>query len=589
MAEPGVLQRNPGGVLPEFADATWGSLLAETRAPLECFDPAMLDGLPPPAQRLLSRALPAGTPLSQLVELGMEGEIKLGGRWLPFTARQILRAGRGFVWAPTVGGRVLRFSGADALGLNGARIEFRLYGRIPVVRGSGADISRSAQGRLAAETVAWLPHALTPQAGARWVGLDDHRAIVTLDAAGTDVDVEINVDDDGQLVWLGLQRWNDTAEPPDYASFGGSVDATFAATNGVGIAGSGAVGWEWNTAREPDGVFFRYRITSAAFPAASPDGVIDDAVIGQLVRAAVQAPSSHNTQPWRFAPIDGGVAVFADRSRDLPVNDPCDRELTISCGTAIHNTEAAARNLGFEPTVRLRPDPTDQDRLADVHLDLPATAVDATGPSVLGSRHTTRQPFDADATLELDELVDTAECGGQVTFTVIGPDRRQVLAALIAEGDRTQFANARWRRELAMWMRPRRRGDGLVVPAITGSVARMIVSRFNVGESTAKKDHELTIAAPLVVVVGSERDDSTAWIEVGQHLQSLLLQAARLGVQAGFLNQPCQVAHLREQLTDLVPEAGFPQLILRFGHPIHTSKPTPRRPITDVISESQAE
>ena len=255
---------------PTFADSTWATLAAEAAAELLPFDPATLDGLPPPARRFLARALPAGVPLSPMVELGMEGEIKLGGRWLGFTAEQILRAGVGFVWAPVVGGRLLRFVGADALGPDGARMEFRLHGRIPIVRGTGPDIRRSAQGRLAAETVVWLPQAVAPQSGARWIGVDDDRAIVTINAAGTDVDVEVEVDQDGQIRWLGLQRWNGSAKPPAYGSFGGSVDAIHTAGNGVRIAGDGTVGWDWHTPEQSDGVFFRYRITAADFVAGPP-------------------------------------------------------------------------------------------------------------------------------------------------------------------------------------------------------------------------------------------------------------------------------------------------------------------------------
>jgi len=250
---------------PAFAVLTWATLAAEPAAEPPVFDPTTLRGLPSPAQRFLARALPAGVRLSSRVELDMEGEIKLGGRWFGFTAEQILRAEVGFVWAPVVGGRLWRFVGADALGPDDARIEFRLHGRIPIVRGSGPDIRRSAQGRLAAETVAWLPQALAPQSGARWVGVDDERAIVTIRAAGVDVDVNVSVDDDGQICSLGLQRWKDSAKPPVYASFGGSVESSFVADNGVRIAGHGAVGWSWNTSQESDEVFFRYRITSADF------------------------------------------------------------------------------------------------------------------------------------------------------------------------------------------------------------------------------------------------------------------------------------------------------------------------------------
>jgi hypothetical protein len=250
---------------PAFVESTRATLAAEVAADAPVFDPTTLRGLPAPAQRFLGRALPAGVRLSSMVELDMEGEIKLGGRWIGFTAEQILRAGVGFVWTPIVGGRFLRFVGADALGPDEARIDFRFHGRIPIVRGSGPDIRRSAQGRLAAETVAWLPQALTPQSGARWTGVDDERAIVTINAAGVDVDVDVAVDRDGRIRSLGLQRWKDAAKPPEFAPFGGSVDATFVAGNGVRIAGSGTVGWDWHTPREPDGVCFRYRIRAADF------------------------------------------------------------------------------------------------------------------------------------------------------------------------------------------------------------------------------------------------------------------------------------------------------------------------------------
>jgi hypothetical protein len=44
--------------------------------------------------------------------------------------------------------------GADMLSPEDARIESRLHDRIPIVNGFGSDITRSAPGRLAAESVA---------------------------------------------------------------------------------------------------------------------------------------------------------------------------------------------------------------------------------------------------------------------------------------------------------------------------------------------------------------------------------------------------------------------------------------------------
>lgn len=244
------------------AERTWATLVAMSRPSPDKFDIATLNALPEPAQRFLSAALPDQTPLCHGVELEMRGRIKLGA-WLRFTARQLLVAGSGFVWMPSVGPRLFRIVGADTLGPQGGRMAFRLYNRIPVAAGTGPDVSRSAAGRLAAETVAWLPQALTPQCGARWQPIDGDRAAVTLPGPDGPTDVEVVVDERGNLTALQLQRWNDRTKPPGYTPFGGTVTGWFA-TGGIQIAGDGTVGWGSPASHDVD-VFFEYTVTKARF------------------------------------------------------------------------------------------------------------------------------------------------------------------------------------------------------------------------------------------------------------------------------------------------------------------------------------
>lgn len=97
-----------------------------------------------PAARWLGRVLPPGTPLVEAVAVSIQGCIRLGPRWMRFTGEQIMRAGVGFVWRPAVGGRIIRFVGADLLTPDQARMEFRFQGLLPFVKASGADIERSA-------------------------------------------------------------------------------------------------------------------------------------------------------------------------------------------------------------------------------------------------------------------------------------------------------------------------------------------------------------------------------------------------------------------------------------------------------------
>lgn len=224
------------------------------------FDPATVADLPAPAARWLTRALPDCTPIFRAVQASVNGSIKIGRRWMPFTADLVLRAGLGCVWDPVIGRGLWRFVGTDVLGPEGAaRIDYRLHGLIPVNRVSGLDLARSSVGRLALETVAWLPQATTPQAGGRWSAVDDRRAVVSL-GAGKTVPVEITVDDDGRLEAVGLLRWNNMSEPPALERYGGLVTDEYRTDGGVIVAGAGCGGWGFGTREWPDGEFFRYEV-----------------------------------------------------------------------------------------------------------------------------------------------------------------------------------------------------------------------------------------------------------------------------------------------------------------------------------------
>lgn len=246
------------------AAAAWAELASPVRdAPVDRFDPSTLDGLPGPVARWLARAVPAGAPLHRAAVVSMRGRIRLGPKWFPFTADQVLRAGVGFVWRPVVGGRVVRFEGVDVLSSSESRMEFRFHGRVPVVRGSGPDLERSAAGRLAGETVLWLPQALTPAVvGAdAWRRIDDHRSAVAVPTPSGPIEVEVTFTEDDRIASVGFRRWQDTADPPAEAPFGGPVEAEFLGGDGVAVCGRGAGGWQWGTPQWSDGEFFRYEVT----------------------------------------------------------------------------------------------------------------------------------------------------------------------------------------------------------------------------------------------------------------------------------------------------------------------------------------
>jgi nitroreductase len=307
-----------------------------------------------------------------------------------------------------------------------------------------------------------------------------------------------------------------------------------------------------------------------------------------LLQSAVLAPSSHNTQPWRFRVSDTSIDLLADRIRALPVNDPDDRELTISCGCALMNLRTAAAGLGLDAKVDLLPSPAEPDWLARVMLDRSSgkPAAESELMPFIEGRRTWRKRF-TDRPVGKDEMARLAEAAGiegAWLRPLLEAGSRHELVALIIEGDAMQWANPSWRRELALWMHPRRQGDGLTVPELAAPLAQFVVRSFDMGGGVAAKDLQLAEASPLLAVLGTQGDQPHDWLLAGQALQRVLLTACRLGLQASYLNQPVEIAALRSKLRDITGE-GFPQIVLRLGYPGDELPATPRRPLGEIIEQ----
>lgn len=307
-----------------------------------------------------------------------------------------------------------------------------------------------------------------------------------------------------------------------------------------------------------------------------------------LVRAASLAPSSHNTQPWLLRLCGWSIELLADRTRALPVNDPLDRELTISCGCALLNLRVAAAAAGLQAEVETLADEAEGDLLARVRLArTPAPLSDAELESAIAERRTCRERFAATAVdaQTSQALVEAAASEGATLTVLERSDQRLGVAALVAEGDAMLWANPSWRRELAAWMHPRRRGDGLTLPTLAVPVAQAVVRTFDMGGGVAAKDRQLADESPVLAVLATEGDSPRDWLAAGQALQRVLLLGVRRGLQASFLNQPVQVAALRPSLQQLAGCPGHAQLLLRIGVPVRALPAAPRRPLSQIQIE----
>jgi hypothetical protein len=305
------------------------------------------------------------------------------------------------------------------------------------------------------------------------------------------------------------------------------------------------------------------------------------------VGAAVQAPSIHNSQPWRFRLGKATVEVYADRSRQMSVTDPDGKALRVSCGAAIFNIRLAVAQLGFASQTILLPDPSQPDLLARVRTGdpHPATPAEQVLFAAIPRRHSNRQPFlSAAVPLEAQaRLTEAARAENAWLDIMIGHEARYLVAELTRTADDVLSLDPAYRLELASWMRsddnapdgvPREAGGP--APAPTDLLARR---DFGGRPRTGAGEFE---ADPMLAVLGAYGDAPRDDLVAGQALQRVLLTATSSGLITSMFSQPVDVPHIREQLRLGLRRPGPPQMVLRMGYGPAGYSPA-RRPIDEVL------
>lgn len=310
----------------------------------------------------------------------------------------------------------------------------------------------------------------------------------------------------------------------------------------------------------------------------------------ELVRYATLAPSSHNTQCWRFALEKDAITILPDLTRRCPAVDPDDHHLYVSLGCAAENLIQAARAHGLRGQAEF-----DEARSA-VRITLsPMTAEVTDLFNAIASRQSTRAEYDGKP-IASDDLkrLETAAKSDRVGLLLL-TDRPALENVLdfVVQGNTAQMNDKAFVDELKAWIRfngpeAMRLGDGLFskssgnpeVPAWLGGL--MFGFFFTPKAENEKYTKHLRSSAGIAVFAGA-KEEKAHWVEVGRAYERFALQATALGIRTAHVNMPIEVASLRPKFGEAVGLGRTrPDLVVRFGRG-PTLPPSLRRPVQAVL------
>ncbi|ACL73804.1 Acg family FMN-binding oxidoreductase [Thioalkalivibrio sulfidiphilus] len=311
----------------------------------------------------------------------------------------------------------------------------------------------------------------------------------------------------------------------------------------------------------------------------------------ELVRYATLAPSSHNTQCWKFRLGESAVTLLPDFQRRCPVVDPDDHHLFVSLGCATENLVQAAAALGWHAEPSFSSAPADA-----VNIPLSPTRPEVSPLyQAIPARQSTRGEYDTRplSSAELN-LLEAAGTGPGVSVLLL-TDRQVMENVLdfVIQGNSAQVRDPAFVRELKDWVRfngahAARTGDGLFAgssgnPSLPAWLGSLMFDLFFTEQAENDKYARQVRSSAGIAVFVSERDDKAHWVEAGRAFERFALQATALGVRTAHLNQPVEVASLRPAFAGLVGAAGSrPDLVIRFGRGPEMPRSV-RRPLEAVL------
>lgn len=313
----------------------------------------------------------------------------------------------------------------------------------------------------------------------------------------------------------------------------------------------------------------------------------EDQVV-ETVLAAGAAPSVHNSQPWLFSVSEDHLLLSANPDRALRVCDPTARALYISCGAALFNARVALRALGYQPLVRQLPHPEYPFTVLaviDAVSGSPPASAEHELYDALWQRHTNRNPF-SDEPIPGPVLAQLRRAAYQERASLRVLDRNDAMCVLIlaTEAGRQLSADLGHQTELRRWIACGG-AEGIPADALPLQPDRA-PSPVRDGDFLCAVPGQRAYAAyerlPQLAVLVTGTNEPADWLQAGQALEHVLLEATACGVSASFLYHLVERDDMLDQEPPLWPWLENRQMVIRLGYGSHAVR-VPRRPLVDIM------
>jgi hypothetical protein len=309
-----------------------------------------------------------------------------------------------------------------------------------------------------------------------------------------------------------------------------------------------------------------------------------------LLRLAVLAPSSHNSQPWRFTVEDNLIRLSLDPARRLKKSDSNDRQAIISIGCAMEHILIGAEYYGYE--VQVTNYNENKDATASIRLTKKREQMNDPHHIIhaIPKRMTNRTPYtDTVPSAEIIQKINTLTQPSLSITVITDKEKVALLGDIAVNAGIAAMQDTDFRNELSHYLKPNTTkspvgmpGFGFGFPALLSYIAPLLVRFVNMAKLSKKADRALFAHTPALIVISTEHDTPTDWFLVGRTYARIALIATQAGMSTAPWGAPIQIGEYYRDIQKILDVSSRPQFFCRFGYPTASTHHTPRIAFTNV-------
>ena len=314
-----------------------------------------------------------------------------------------------------------------------------------------------------------------------------------------------------------------------------------------------------------------------------------------LLKYAVLAPSTHNTQPWLFKIEKTVCSIYINQKYRLPEADPHGRDIFISIGCCVENLVLAAKYFGFFDKIDFITN--GNDAVAKIYFkeggsqDKKYEPLVLTIPRRINARGIFKNESISQSLIDSvtdnldDEYIDIL----QVNFV---KEKMGILkiADLTAEGLKTAYRRKSFRKEMYKWMNnslTKKKegipGYALKMPFLASFILPTTVRFFNIGKLLAKLNYKSVSSVPLITIISSRDNTPIVWLKTGRLIERLMLDFNSKGLNTSIFSASIEMGDLYKDVQKVINTNQIPQFLFVVGKVDSIHKPTPRHDLVDKI------